>query len=174
MKTWSIDEMLAENPCEEYQNRALLETFWAAQERLSVLDVLRLEIPAEDRVWVATRPGALEPAVQSRWQEVVVTRAINRALEIYDEPGFVAWAQGWLDGTDRSAEAARAAAAAAWAEGAAAYAADAAAYAAAGTAWAAADAAAGTAWAAAHAARAALGAEREQQVADLVTILEAK
>ena len=161
MKTWTIDEMLAEQPCKKYRNRALLERLWDGRERLSILDVLRLEIRVEDRLWVAARPNALDASVQSRWLEVIVARAINRALEVYDDPQFITWARGWLDSMDRSAEAARAAAGTAWA---AAYAAARAAY-----AYAAAYAAG-----AARAAEAAEAAEREQQVADLVTILEAK
>ena len=69
--------------------------------------------------------------------------AIRLAREVCDEPGWRAWAQAWLDGSDRTDEAAWAAAdAAAWAAvraaDAAAWAADAAAD---GAAWAAADAA---------------------------------
>src|SRR5574343_327403 len=48
--------------------------------------------------------------------------AILCALEVYSEPGFVTWANAWLDGIDRSK-----AAAAAWAAAAAARAAEAAA-----------------------------------------------
>ena len=173
MKTWNIDEMLFEQPCEEYRNRALLERLWDGRERVSILDVLRLEIPAEDRLWVATLPDALEPAVQFRWLEGIVARAINRALEVYDDPQFITWASRWLDGTDRNAAAARAAArAAAHAARAAGWTAAYAAYAAAYAAGAAAYAAGAAAYAAAYAAGAAEAAEREQQVADLVTILE--
>ena len=182
MKTWSIDEMLDEDPCDKYHDRDLLERLWAGRERLSILDVLRLSIPADDRLWVATRPGALDASVQSRWIEGIVTRAINRALEVCDVPEFAAWASRWLDGTDRSAEtawesyaAARAALELAGAAEAAMWAARAAARAA-EAGWAAAGAAARAAmWAAtwaAEVAEAAEAAEREQQVADLVTILE--
>jgi hypothetical protein len=77
------------------------------------------------------------------------------ALEVCKDPQFVAWAANWLDGTDRSADAA-AARAATWAAAAA----DAAARAATWAADAAADAAgaADAAWAAAAAARAAWAA----------------
>jgi hypothetical protein len=50
--------------------------------------------------------------------------AIKCAMKVYQEPGFVKWAKGWLTGKDRSAEAASAAvvwaaSAATWAAGAA-------------------------------------------------------
>lgn len=40
--------------------------------------------------------------------EQQVRLAIRVALEVYREPGFVAWTQSWLDGTDRSEGKARA------------------------------------------------------------------
>ena len=44
-----------------------------------------------------------------------VTFAIRCALEVFSEPGFVSWAEGWLSGADRSEASAEAAAArAAW------------------------------------------------------------
>ena len=185
MKTWTIDEMLAETPL-EYHSRALLEALWDGRERLSILDVLRLPISTRERLCIATIFGALEPTTRSRWQAGIVTRAINRALEVYDAPEFAAWAQGWLNGADRSAESARAAYTAAraaaeavaqifanapWTAWAAAYAA---AYAAESSTYTAAAyaVAAAAGWAADAAVPAAEAAEREQQVADLVTILE--
>lgn len=53
--------------------------------------------------------------------------AIRFALTIWSEPSFTAWAQQWIDGSDRSKEAAARAAAEAWAAEAAADAAEAAA-----------------------------------------------
>ena len=52
--------------------------------------------------------------------------AIRCALEVYTDPAFVRWAEAWLSGEDRSADAARAAARAANAAAYATYAADAA------------------------------------------------
>jgi hypothetical protein len=109
-------------------------------------------------------------------QEQCVKFGILCALEVCKEASFVKWANGWLDGTDRSIESARAAATAA----AAAYAAYAAARAAAwAAAWAAdaagaADAAAWAAEAAAWAARvadyAATAAARAGGTLDLVAL----
>jgi len=51
--------------------------------------------------------------------EALVTTAIYCALAVYDEPRFVAWAEGWLSGEERSAHAAYAAVNAAYAVNAA-------------------------------------------------------
>ena len=144
MKSWTIDEMLAERPCEEYTQERITE-LWAGRERLTLLEVLDLPISWADRVWVICRPDALTHEQKAEWLERIVTRAIrNHALNC-GIPTVEAWAQNWLDGTDRS----NAAAAAAW------------------TAEAARAARAAEAWAAAEAAE----AERERQVQDCREIL---
>jgi len=71
--------------------------------------------------------------------------AIVGSLFVYHEPAYVIWAEGWLSGRDRSAEAAAASASEAWAAWEAAAAAV---WAARGAAW----AARGAAWGAARAA----------------------
>jgi len=146
MKTWTIDEMLAERPCKEYTQERITE-LWAGRERLSLRDILMLDIPSSDRIWVACRPGALTDQQQAAWLERIVTRAIIHHALNCGIPTVEAWAQNWLDGTDRS----NAAAAAAWTVEAA--------WAARATTW--------TAWAAA----AARAAERERQVQDCREIL---
>ena len=186
MKSWTIDEMLAERPCEEYTQERITE-LWAGRERLSLLEILDLPILAKDIVWVICRRNALTPEQQAEWLECIVTRAIrNHALNC-GIPTVEAWAQNWLDGTDRSSTAAAAWAAwtavwaseAAWEARAATWTAWAAAAARAAEAWAAAAwaveaaaaAAAWTAQAAAARAAAARAAERERQVQDCREIL---
>ena len=189
MKTWTIDEILAERPCKEYTQERITE-LWAGRERLTLLEVLDLPIPAKDIVWVICRKNALTPEQQAEWLERIVTRAIrNHALNC----GILtveAWARNWLNGSDRSRAEAEAAAWAAEAEAAraAAWAAEAeAARAEAARAAALAEAAAWAAWAAAalavEAAEAlaaeavemawaeAVAEERERQVQDCREIL---
>ncbi len=103
--------------------------------------------------------------------------ALLVALEVYTEPLFIAWAQDWLSGKDRTVKAARTAGAAAKAAAAAAAAwaaAGAAAWAAAAAAWAAAGAAAvAEAWVAGAAAKAAgAAAEAAATTLDLVTLVK--
>jgi hypothetical protein len=92
-----------------------------------------------------------EVTIPSMTTEQRVERGIRAALDVYQEPGFVAWAERWLSGEDRS-ETAAARAKVAWA--ATARAAGEACYAvgAAAAVWARAWAAAEAAWAAARAA----------------------
>jgi len=170
------------------------------RESLSLIEILRLDIPAEDRVWLLLQPGVLPADVRTDATARIVTRAVTSHALHCGNTAVEEWARGWLDGTNRSqaayaanaayaayADAAADAADAAWAAArAAAWAADAAHAAACAAADAAADAA-DAAWAAARAAAwaaraaardaacaAAWGdAERQMQVADIVAAISA-
>ena len=160
MQTWTIDEMLSHSPCEDYP-RERLEELWAGRERLSVLDILELDIPAEDRVWAALRAGDhVAPAV-----ERIVTRAVSNHCLSCGIPEVESWARGWLNGEQESiAAAVRAAGKAdAWAAALAVVAA----VRAAGSAV----LAAGSAVLAARMAAGSAGSEREQQIADILAVL---
>jgi hypothetical protein len=185
MRYWTIDEMQAERPCEEYTRERITE-LWAGRERLTLMEVLDLPIPAKDIVWVICRNNALTPDQLAEWMERIVTRAIRLHVLNCGIPAVEEWARNWLDGTDRSSESAKAARAAteAWeaAKAARAAAAPAAAWAAEVAAWEAAETAT---WAAGEAAWAAevasweageaatIVTERERQVQDCREILTA-
>ena len=179
MKTWTVEERVAERPCPEYTRERIAE-LWAGREALSLLDILDVPIAAQDRVWVACLPAALPAAVQDAWLERIVSRAVTTHALRCGIPAVEVWAQSWLDGTDRTGAAARAAArAAAWAAAEAARAAGEAAREAAraarAAAWAAVEAAGAAAREAAReAAWAARAAEREQQIDDLRQILSSQ
>jgi hypothetical protein len=200
MKTITLKEIISWKPCRDYTDNynALLLRLAGGATEWPLLDILqRNDIPADDRVWVATRKGVLTDTQRTAWLDVVVTRAVtNHALGTL----INGWARRWLSGEDRSeasAVAAQARAAAAWAAKEAMWAAadaaragaralaeaEAAAWAAASASDAAAWAVAAVAWAAKaedavaaaavwSAARAARKKEREQQVADLIAVLE--
>ena len=148
MTTWTVDQMLAARPCEEYTRERIAE-LWAGRDALSLLDILDLPIPGEHRVWVACRPGALTASQRTAWLDGIVTRAVTTYALHCGVGAVETWAARWLDGTDRTspaaAEAARSARSArsAWAAEAA-------------------RAAVASAWAA---------AERDRQIGDLRTIL---
>ena len=110
MKTWTIDEMRAENPCAKY-GRARIADLWAGRHSLTLADILDLDIPAGERVWVACRPGALAHEMRRRWLDGIATRAVTTHARHCGVPAVEQWAVQWLDGTDRTAwavEAARA------------------------------------------------------------------
>ena len=133
------------------EQRALLDAM--PEEGVSVLDVLQSSIPAEDRIWVLTRPGAVPDATIRRWLGRVVRRALGRVASP-DERSLAVLA--WLDaGEEVPADVRRGA----WE---ACYAASYAAAAAADAAWTA------CAYAAAYAADA---AERAKQVADAIAVM---
>jgi hypothetical protein len=64
MKSWTIEEMLAENPCERYtdHDNARLRKIWGKRKRLSLADLCRdRRLPLVDRIWAICRPSALTP-----------------------------------------------------------------------------------------------------------------
>lgn len=107
MKSWSVDEMLAERPCEDSYPRARLEKLARGRERMTLLEIIDDRcIPAADRVWVACRPGALTAEQLAAWLELIVTRAVTRHASHCGVAEVETWAARWLSGEDRSAEAA--------------------------------------------------------------------
>ncbi|HHR85026.1 MAG TPA: hypothetical protein ENL23_01610, partial [Candidatus Acetothermia bacterium] len=111
MKSWTVNEMLAERPCKEY-TREILTNLWAGRERLSLLDVLDLNIPNEDKLWAACRPNAFDE--QPEW---IVDDVVAHVVREYALPCEVTreWAKKWLSGEDRTKDAAEETARAAWA-----------------------------------------------------------
>lgn len=110
--SWSVADVLALQPCARYSESVLLD-LWQGRDRLSITEVADLPIPEPDRLWLICRAPwpVIEPAI---------TRIVTRAVRTHALPcdATRAWAELWLSGKDRSAEAARAEAAsaeAAWA-----------------------------------------------------------
>ena len=126
-------------------------------EGLIPLQVAQLAIPAEDRVWVLTRKGALPDSMLWEWSARTVARALSKVAK--PDPRSLAVIpilRRLASGEYVPLADLESASAAAWA----AYSAE---------AWAAARAAA---WAADSAA--ARAAERDRQIADIIAILEAQ
>jgi hypothetical protein len=118
MKSWSVDEMMAEGPC---LSRRELVALAGGRERVSLLEiVLDGRISSNHAIWCATRPGALSPKQLQAWIELVVGVAVERYAAPH--PATKAWALAWdltARATSARAAAAEAAEAAAWAAGAA-------------------------------------------------------
>jgi hypothetical protein len=136
--TFTIDQILGWKPCEDY-TRKRIEGLFSGRESITAEELAELDIPIEDKIWVFLHTKHA-PEITER----IVTRAVTNHALTCGVSDVETWARDWLDGTDRSREAARAAD-----EAARAATARAAAWARAAT-WAAADAA----WAAAAAAAA--------------------
>ena len=113
LKTWTVKQMLAEEPCEQYTEEALAK-LWAGREKVTLLDIIAMDIPDTDKLWGSWR--GLTKGQTDLVLDKVVTRAItNHALHC-GVPSVEIWADNWLSGKDKSVRAARAAAwAAAWA-----------------------------------------------------------
>ena len=96
---WTIDDMLAERPC-PYYDRVRVTELWDGRHGLTLGDILELEIPVTDRLWVVARSGIAVP-----WTERIVTRAVTTHVLSCGIPAVECWAVRWLDGTDCSAKA---------------------------------------------------------------------
>ena len=189
MKSWTVDEMMAEDPC---YKREQIEEWYADNERMDILMImLHPDVSDEDKAWICCRAHDYRAA----WFDAVVARAVRTHALHCGVKCVEEWAARWLSGEDRTVEAAwaavgeaRAAAAAAWAAARAAWAAAeeaAAAWAAAEWAEEATEAAVGAMWATVGAtwatveeaeearARAAWAAEveRKQQVQNMIDLL---
>lgn len=107
---WTLADARRHEAC---YDDAQLAALWAGREVLTPEDIAALDIAAVDRVWALSR--MLEGTAAGR---LATERIVRRAVDRYalPHPATAAWARGWLDGTDRTLDAARAASDAAWRE----------------------------------------------------------
>jgi len=103
LKTWTVKQMLAEKPCEQYTEEALAK-LWAGREKVTLLDIIDMDIPDTDKLWGSWR--GLTKGQTDLVLDKVVTRAItNHALHC-GVPSVEIWADNWLSGKDKSVRAA--------------------------------------------------------------------
>lgn len=121
IRTWTIEQMVAERPCAEY-TRERIEELWAGRSALTLHQMLSLPIPPKDRMWVVWRPRALPPSQLVMVLDRVVTRAVTTYARHCGIDAVETRATHGLTEDNRTLEAARAAA---WAARAAAEAAEA-------------------------------------------------
>ena len=114
MKTLTIDQVLSDHPCDTYTRGRLLKLS-KGRESLTLLEVLSLRIPPEDKVWIMTRSGVLTASKNQAWKVVVCTRAITKYALHCGIPSVETWAQNWLANKDRTPAGAAGAAWTAWA-----------------------------------------------------------
>ena len=131
MKTLTVSDIMALNPCGRYPESRVRE-LWGERESLTLVEILSLDIPPEDRLWVLTRNGVLPDGTLRQFANTTADRAVRNHCLTCGVPVVEAWARNWIDGTNRTTYAAAYAAAdaSAWVAYAADAAADAAAYAA--------------------------------------------
>jgi len=111
--SYSVDEIMSFGPCITYP-RDRVEALWSGRERMTLLEILDLPIPADNRVWVI----CLAPPIG--WLDRVVDRAVRTHALGCGIPAVETWAARWLSGENRSHIAAAAmrsrSAAATWTE----------------------------------------------------------
>jgi len=159
---WTVADAVESDSC--YAKLHILE-LWAGRESLSVLEVLDLDIPVEDRMWAASRMIHGHPV-----GEIARILTLTRVIMAYALPyeSTREWAKLWLSGEDRTFELAEVAEKSAGGGALAAKAAGAA-RAACTPRW------AWASWAASVASRGpleALEAERSKQIADVRTAIQ--
>ncbi len=104
MKTWTVDEILAKEPCgwdSDGYTRERLEGLFDGRDSMSTLDVCDLDIPPEDIIWVACR--GLGDQERETWLDLIVTRAVTSHALHCGIPVVETWARNWLSGEDRTA-----------------------------------------------------------------------
>jgi hypothetical protein len=154
MLSITAKEMKKLRPCEGYTLKRI-EALWAGRDRLTALDILDLQIPAEDKLWGIFHEELIPP--RQLWELTcqIAEAALNRERAAGREPDSRSWAaiaarRGWVRGEITNNEL-NAAFAAAFAVAREAYAAGSAAYVAAQVAYAMYDVAHEAAYAAARA-----------------------
>jgi hypothetical protein len=174
MKTVTVDQVMAWHPCANYTREVVAELF-AGRDALTARDIAALDISAEDRLWALLHPEFL---TEAEMHEAACVYA-EKVVHLCDDPrarAAIDAKRAWLRGeiSDDELAAARAATRAAWAAWAAR---DTGGAGAAWAVWAAAGVAgaARAVWAAAWAAWAArdAGGAEDDQIAYLVSVIEA-
>lgn len=112
MKTrqyWTVADVLAEQPC---LSEDIIHQHFGTRTRLTLRQILDLpNLSDEHKIWMACRQRALSPRTLFTWRETVLTRIITTYA--LPHPTSKRWAERWLDGSDRTPEAAKKAAEAA-------------------------------------------------------------
>jgi len=93
---WTVADAVESDSC--YAKLHILE-LWAGRESLSVLEVLDLDIPVEDRMWAASRMICGHPVGEIA-RVLTLTRVITKYALPYEATRE--WAKRWLSGEDRT------------------------------------------------------------------------
>lgn len=101
---WTVDEMMAFQPC---YSREKVAALWGRRKALTIPQMLALPISSADRLWEAWRLLTNEQAQNAL--ELIVGRAVMTHAVACGVPKTEAWALDWLSGEDRSRAAAYAA-----------------------------------------------------------------
>ena len=102
MKLITVNMITDLKPCPKY-NQTYLRTLIGDGKTL--LQILDLDIPAEDRIWVTIR--LIPPAVAVKIAQQGVHRSLQKYVLECKVPFVVEWATDWLSGKDRSTESAQ-------------------------------------------------------------------
>ena len=113
----TVDDVMAWEPCEQYTRERIAQLF-AGREHLSAVDILKLDIPVQDRFWAVLREDLIPAPILHEFACWCAVQALLREREAGREPDPRSWAaievkRQWLRGEATNSELA-AARAAAW------------------------------------------------------------
>ena len=100
---WTVDDVMELGPRLPGYPRDRVEALWGGRERLGILEVCDLDIPAMDRLWLLCKApwSVIAPAIFA-----IVERSVRDHALSCGVPEIEAWAGRWLSGEDRSEESA--------------------------------------------------------------------
>jgi hypothetical protein len=106
-RTVTVEDVLAWEPCDDYTHERLLELA-AGRERMSVLEILDLDIPPDDRLWVVLRPELIDDEdlheLACRFAEAVLPIWEAKYPEDRRPHAAIAAKRAWLRGEITGAE----------------------------------------------------------------------
>jgi hypothetical protein len=95
----TIEKVLSWGPCKDYTPARLLELA-AGRESITMLEALSLPIPANDKLWLACRKGALSEPVRLEWIERTLRQAVQSYTLNCGVPDIEDWSRKWLAGDE--------------------------------------------------------------------------
>jgi hypothetical protein len=99
MIQYTVEDIMRDNPCPSYTRERVI-ALWGGEESLSPLEIARLPIPVQDRVWALGR--LLYRLSPHRVNRVVRCIALDIA-DLWDPPDVAVWYLGTCDEQSRSA-----------------------------------------------------------------------
>ena len=77
----TIDQILAFGPCDDYDSRERLLQLSGGKESMAALDILRLPLPAQDKLWLVLR----EEVIPARELRLLACKWAEGVLHFFEE-----------------------------------------------------------------------------------------
>ena len=114
LKVITIKRLLGWSPCDGCDTKSKLLQVSGGKASMTPQEVAELNIPAEDKVWVLLRPEVLGNRNYKKVMFTIADRAVTLCCLDCGIDKVETWAKNWLNGSNRSSDAAYCAARAAY------------------------------------------------------------